>query len=283
MVADSNVNQQFGGMSSDGVIYHDFWKWEILDVGSNPRIVLQDATQSARSSGIELARLCRLGACTTWSSRGLLVIGGVAAQQLLPEEAEIVCLRKCRSDIAHPYIFDYNLEVTAKVSGRHRPLLIGHSAYTSQGQTLIAGGGAVCFSFGTYWNTECWTLTSANEIVESVWTPVETQTPYSTTDSHLQTPNTILDPSTNPPAHSYTANYVPSTKVESERDFERIVNHGTPVTVKNLDLGTCTAKWSLTYLKSTIGADRPVCVQTSTAVIDTHNVRLSSMKPGSDT
>ena len=270
-------------MSSDGVIYQDFWKWEILDIGSNPRIVLQDATELARSSGIDLTRLCRLGACTTWSSLGLLVIGGVTAQQLLPEEAEIVCLKKGCLDISRPYMFDYRLDIAANVSGRHRPLLIGHSACTSQNRTLIAGGGAVCFSFGTYWNTECWTLTSINETIESIWAPVESQTPYSTTGSHTQVPNPILDPSTIPQAHADTTNFVPSTTVESERDFERITNNGKPAIVKNLELGNCTAKWSLAYLKAMIGADRPVCLQTPTSVMDAHNVRLSSMKPESDT
>lgn len=270
-------------MSSDGVVYQDFWQWEILDIGSKPRIVLQDATQSARSSGIELTRFCRLGACTAWSPLGLLVIGGVAAQQLLPEEAEIVCLKKGRLDIAHPCIFNYKFDIAANISGLRRPLLIGHSACTSQSRTLIAGGGVVCFSFGTYWNTECWTLTSANDIIKSVWMPVETQTPYSTTSDHMEVPNTILDPSPNPPARSDTTNLVPSTKVKSERDFERIANNGKPVIVKHLDLGNCTAKWSLTYLRSTIGADRPVCLQTSGSAIDAYNVRLSSMKPQSDT
>ena len=254
-------------MSSDGVIYQDFWQWEILDMRSNPRIVLHDATQSAKSSGIDLTRLCRLGACTTWtSSPGLLVIGGVTAQELLPEEAEIVCLTKNRLDIAHPYIFNYRLEVAANVSGRHRPLLIGHSACTSRGRTLIAGGGAVCFSFGTFWNTEYWTLASANETTESVWTSVEPQTLYLTTGSHTHVPNSMLSPGTNPPAHSDTTDSVPSTKVEIERDFERIVNNRKPVILRDLELGHCTAKWSLAYLKSTIGADRPVWLQTPTSV-----------------
>ena len=270
-------------MSSDGVVYQDFWHWEILDIGSRPRIVLQDATQSARSSGIELTRLCRLGASTAWSPLGLLVIGGVAAQQLLPEEAEIVCLKTGSLDIAHPYIFNYKFDVTANISGLRRPLLVGHSACTSQGRTLIAGGGAVCFSFGTYWNTECWTLTSANDIIKSIWTPVETQAPYSTTSDHMEVPEPKLDPNPNPPARSDAIDVVPSTKVKSERDFERIANNGKPVIIQNLDLGNCTAKWSLPYLKSTIGADRPVCLQTSTSVIDAYNVRLSSMKPESDT
>ena len=255
-------------MSSDGVIYQDLWQWEILDIGSNPRIVLQDVTQSARSSGIELARLCRLGACTTWSSLGLWVIGGVAAQQLLPEEAEIICLKKGRLDIAPSYKFDYKPDIAARISGCPRPLLIGHSACTSQGRTLIAGGGAVCFSFGTYWNTEYWTLTSANEVTESTWTLVET---YSTTRSHLQAPSPILNPST---THSDSTNFVPSTKVESERDFQRIANNGKPVTMKNLEIGDCSAKWSLKYLKSTIGADRPVCLQAPTSVTDAHKSQV---------
>ena len=270
-------------MSSDGVVYQDFWQWEILDIGSNPKIVLHNATQSVRSSGIGLTRLCRLGACTAWSSLGFLVIGGLAAQQLLPEEAEIVCLKKGRLDIAHPYILDCKPDLAANISGRHRPLLIGHSACTSQGRTLIAGGGAVCFSFGTFWNNECWTLTSANDIIKSVWTPVEAQTANLTTSNHSKIPNPILDSSTSPPARSDTANLVLSTKVNSARDFERIANNGKPVIMKDLDLGNCTAKWSLTYLKSTIGADRPVCLQTSTSVIGAYNVRLSSMKPESDT
>lgn len=34
-----------------------------------------------------------------------------------------------------------------------RPLFVGHSSLLKDGQIIVVGGGAVCFSFGTHWNT----------------------------------------------------------------------------------------------------------------------------------
>lgn len=248
---------QFGGMASDGTIYQDFWLWEILDLQTHPRIVTKDITHFMSSGSNDLNRLCRLGASLTLSST-VFVIGGIGAQQLLPQEAEIVSLNASYLNINHPETFCYNLSATDYVlDGRH-PLLIGHSVYTSNGRTIIAGGGAVCFSFGTYWNQECWTLTLVDEVEGKVWVPADEQSPPSATPNYEHVSLRAKIPKTNPTVSEEASDSVPFIKIESMRDFERISNNSKPVIIKGLDLGNCTSTWSMASLKSKVGADRLV-------------------------
>ncbi|KAL9006664.1 MAG: hypothetical protein Q9180_009751 [Flavoplaca navasiana] len=51
------------------------------------------------------------------------------------------------------------LEPTAiNIDCGHRPLLVGHATCAAGNALVIAGGGAVCFSFGSQWNTTTWSL-----------------------------------------------------------------------------------------------------------------------------
>lgn len=249
-------------MALDGTIYQDFWQWHIVDIETQPKIVTKDLTQLYRSCGGDLNRLCRFGACLTSSSFGLLVIGGIAAKFLLPEEADIVCLNEC-FDVDHQKLSNHQLGAAVYPPDGCRPLLVGHIAYSSQGRTIIAAGGAVCFSFGTYWNSECWTLTSANDIKGNAWIPAEKLSLPLSTGTYTQTHQEMVPSNTDPAPENRAVSGVPSIEVKSRRDFERILNNRKPVIIKDLDLGNCTKTWSVASLRSKIGADRPVRSRTS--------------------
>ena len=248
-------------MALDGTIHQDFWQWQIVDIETQPKIVTKDLTQVYSSCGGDLNRVCRFGACLTSSSFGLLVIGGIAAKFLLPEEADILCLNGFDVDL--PKLSETQLGAAVYTPEGNRPLLVGHSAYTSQGRTIIAAGGAVCFSFGTYWNSECWTLTSANDIKGNAWIPAGKLSPLLTTGTYTQTHQEMVPSNTDPAPDKRSASGIASVEVKSRRDFERILNNRKPVIIKDLDLGNCTKTWSVASLRSKIGADRPVRSRTS--------------------
>lgn len=53
---------------------------------------------------------------------------------------------------------------------------------------------------------------------------------------------------------------VPRVRLESERAFDEVVALGQPVILEDLDIGSCTRKWSLDYLSKQIGGERKVRV-----------------------
>lgn len=154
-----------------------------------------------------------------------------------------------------------------------RPLLIGTSVSAVMGETFIMGGGAVCFSFGTYWNK------GSYHFLEDPFegTPVLGANPFSpmkpmTTSLHKpwKFQESITQVSTgkasvhNPAFGSigtgdvFAAVDIPRIRISDATEFDRIMRTATPVILEGLNLGSCTTIWSPEYLKQTIGHDRPV-------------------------
>ena len=245
-------------MAGDGTIYQDIWQWEIVDIDTHARIRTKNITSTLVLGGIDLVWLCRMGATLVQSFMGPLLVGGVTAKQLLPQEVDVICLSNsflAVKDTATPDCGFYHIK---SLPNPRRPLLIGHSVYSSDSHVVITGGGSVCFSFGTYWNEGCQTLRSGEDHDSTVWAPLRDQKPplpnMVLVEQSLQT----ADSRTQPSLSSKTTNNVPYMKVESVLSFERISNNSKPVIMVDLDLGECTTSWSMENLKRKIGGDRQV-------------------------
>jgi tRNA wybutosine-synthesizing protein 4 len=51
---------------------------------------------------------------------------------------------------------------------------------------------------------------------------------------------------------------VPRIRVTDPIDFQQVMQTSRPVILEDLDVGPCTSKWTMEYLKDRIGADREV-------------------------
>ena len=253
---------QIGGMALDGTIYNEFWHWELVDSKVNPKILLRDVSAMVKPRGVNPKTLYRLGACLTLSSMGILLIGGITANELLPNVANVICINSTCLDVGSKDAFIIERVLVVPISGIRRPFLIGHSAYTSLNHTIIAGGGAVCFSFGTYWNEGCWTLKSICDARKELWSPAGHPKPFSIVHSKPPVSQNLFRTMANPILNGSTITGVEIVNVYHARDFERISNHGQPVIMRGLDLGACTTTWSMASLKTKIGEDRPVGLKT---------------------
>ena len=126
---------------------------------------------------------CRFGASVmVHSPTGYSLIGGIDSMGLLDATSEI-------SKINLEYI---PLEDSiawgchwSSYTNEIRPLLIGHSVIHDGQGTCIVGGGAVCFSFGSYTNRGVLRINDAGHIETTPWKVVEYQ--YDEEDS--QPPN----------------------------------------------------------------------------------------------
>lgn len=258
---DENFGVLFGGIGGKGAIIEDFWTWKLLrrDDGSL-QVELTDLTNRVHETSPQLFRyLSRFGATVTATSLGLVVAGGIIPRQLVPAEKEILLLEPkallnstMTKPCDRPLISAIGL---GNAFTEQRPLLTGHVACTlDTDQVLFLGGGAVCFSFGTFWTEGTWTLQPVNSKKENTWAVVAPK-------------KEIASRPPQPPVNkSYRPNLskgnepvqIPRARIESAAQFQQLVASGKPVIIEGSDIGPCTQLWTKEYLTSAVGADRKV-------------------------
>ena len=260
-----------GGMTGDGTILNEFWEWT-LDTGDTiPRIELKKARTSWRGTKHIIGKI---GACLTMSPIGLLLIGGVSNS--MAQDGDIICLSRESCNDKPTAEWQWTL-VDSRTSGQ-RPLLVGHTTFASHDFVTVVGGGAVCFSFGTYWNTEIITLSTCNV---RGFSAANTDHLKSEPASRKQP----MDVSTNQgisaqPVPSHSNNIaIAKVHLKSSKEFEGVLNQRRPVVLNATDLGTCTREWTLDTLKAKIGCDRTVSLEIDDIPQPADNRRLWYMRP----
>ena len=248
-----------GGMSLDGTILQELWEWSLVAEGSDYYIAVKNQSHQLEAFSNLRYVIPRFGACAIRSSMGLLLIGGISAKCILPDDYDILLLR-CNWDISPKN--DYAIELFYIPCVReHRPLLTGHSSVMcTEGSIVIVGGGAVCFSFGTFWNIGVWSMDTGAETYKKSWCHIGQQAQRSTINSSSKVFDSSLIDS---PAHrSHPLSTLPRLRLEDSISFERVLRNSKPVIIEGLDLGSCVKKWTAAYLKEAVGSERLVSVVT---------------------
>lgn len=263
--ADAPCGILFGGIGSAGTIIEDLWAWTLRQRDSGSYYIeLTDETSRLCAASDFFKYVPRFGASLVQLSGHLVLIGGVMPRQVVPADKEIMAIRaselqdllfrsgaQCRP-APDPIGFGRAFRQNA------RPLLVGHaSCAVGPDRALILGGGACCFTFGTFWNTDAWLLKPAgDDAAENPWTLLvpEHETPGQaageTTVSltkRLQHEGTTLELA-----------QVARVRVETAAEFDRLVSQGKPVVIEGLDIGPCTKLWTREYLKTAVGKDKKV-------------------------
>lgn len=222
----------FGGMSHDGVILDDVWSWKIQQ---NMEIIeLEDVTSRFKDQPY-YPWMPRFGASI---SKGL-IIGGVSTRGCVPHSYEIMRVIP-GSNLVKPVQIMFPVE-------NHRPLFVGHFSRVVDDQVLIAGGGAVCFSFGVYWNSHIWVLQEPRSRKTNDWHLVPA------TSKSVKTECRIL-----PKSSTVMPTDIPRMSIKSQAKFQDILFRGKPIIISDIDFGPCVKLWTKEYLESAIGRDRPV-------------------------
>ncbi|KAL8693601.1 MAG: hypothetical protein Q9218_001601 [Villophora microphyllina] len=242
-----------GGMTDEGNLCNEIWKWTITygcEQYPYPRldISLQRNTKIAP----------RMGACLVWSPMGLLLIGGIS-EYLIPWEQEVLCLLEKADELGQSsYALHASLVDTEYPQPDLRPLLIGHAAHVLDDILLIAGGGAVCFSFGSYVNHSIYTGRFANgrgiNYHYRFWKPDTNVARNPRPELKSQAVDVGV-----PSSSANRAEVILRVKVETAEDFNRLVDKGRPFVIEGLDLGLC-REWTATGLTKKINPDTTITV-----------------------
>lgn len=152
-----------GGISENGTILDDVWEWTLVWEDGSPRIICRDKAVEIRRFNRCLP-YARFGAQLIPSvGRSFLLVGGVTKDRILLWNEEILLLPPTvRTDFR---------QVQMQWPPDPRPLFIGMGAVQVQDKTILAGGGAVCFSMGCYWNTKSYILQAKHVGDESLDEP----------------------------------------------------------------------------------------------------------------
>ncbi len=265
VIASTSMQQGIllGGMADDGTICDEMLEWKISDIETKPYIELKKNELHASSMSGVSNSIHRLGACLTWSSVGLLLIGGVS-RHLLPQKLDIVCLTRnsprlgiCDFVDVEPFIIEY------EVYGP-RPLLVGHSVHACKDSVALAGGGAVCFSFGTYWNQHIYSIQTGGPGKNRTWTYDQGKKWHSDAQRFQGSNNILTSPHITGTLGTIPMSVIPRVILKDSQEFERIVKTSKPVVMEDMDLGPCITEWSLEALKVKVGAHRPIIVHEAT-------------------
>ncbi|EXJ84388.1 hypothetical protein A1O3_05055 [Capronia epimyces CBS 606.96] len=249
----------FGGMRHDGVICQGLWRWRLIIRDNHVAgIIFKTSSALDASAGI-FPFLARLGASYSVIRNELLVIGGVAKHGCIPRDYEILSILGSFSAFGE---FEKEMELrVACVTPKSdpdvpRPFLIGHTSHrTAKETTLLAGGGATCFSFGAYWNPGCWLLYYREPGVSSPWALVK---PAPSKPAPASVLVSRVGASPRPVS-------VDTIKLCGEQDFARVLGEGTPRLLTSLEIGPCVSLWTPSYLVSKIPSSRSVVVHSASS------------------
>jgi tRNA wybutosine-synthesizing protein 4 len=124
------------------------------------------------------------------------------------------------------------------------------------GQVIIMGGGATCFSMGTYWNKGIYTIHPWNYDTQAVRPSVGPEWDYWQTVTITPGNKGVEDGTAEgePPKCAG----IPRVTLESTEAFEKVLRNGRPVVLDGLQLGPCVTNWNLEYIVEKLGGDRKV-------------------------
>lgn len=236
----------FGGVGVDGIILEDIWEWKLV---ANPNLQLQLTERTHDLDPASSLTYARLGASLLPFGEHFLLIGGIARDHILASAEEILML--CYGETL------WFGETDIQTSSAQRLLLVGFgAASTSEREIVIVGGGAVCFSMGSYWNSEYMSIFREHQ-AQARWKP--------RTSGQGQM-GARFEQSKQVAASETAANVspavqlVPKIRIQSSAEFLQVLEASRPVILEGLDIGPCINSWTVDYLKEKIGTDRSVVV-----------------------
>jgi tRNA wybutosine-synthesizing protein 4 len=248
-----------GGMAPSGVVLQDLWEWHIT-AAPFPQLNFFDRSTNLRcNTGI--SAFGRLGASLVPLGDHLLLIGGVSKQGISELTQDVLVISRDSAD-GDP---TYRVEIpNLNLPQSGWPLLVGTSAAAvSDEEIILAGGGAVCFSMGSFWNTGHFSITPEGKEMRP-WAVAESQFPECINKADPQRPSQA--DGTGSTKKTVTRSALPPSiditriRIDSSGDFVKVLAASKPVIVENLDIGPCKDLWTIDYLKEKIGAEREVVI-----------------------
>ncbi|KAI1388412.1 LCM-domain-containing protein [Hypoxylon trugodes] len=256
-----------GGIPRDGVVINQILRWVVsFSENGEPTISFTILSNIERSgslaqevSGIDNPDgiINRFGASGFVSPEGYLtIVGGIIGENIVTRYFDILIINVSSSR--------YKILSACNAAISPRPMLIGVSTeLTDNDQLVVMGGGATCFSMGTFWNPGCYTLKyNPKDIIAR---------PSSSSENGRRWELSKIVELTEEadPQHTSTSLCskqlavkvdIPRLQVRTAAEFLAVLETGKPVVIEQSNLGSCVQNWSSDYIVKQLGSDREVVV-----------------------
>jgi len=275
-----------GGLRDDGVVAQQVLSWE-LDISDLEKPTIRFTPLKVAAKHL----LSRFGAtCVALpTSNEFLLLGGVIADHLLQPEDNFLVFSvddASKTCVITKRLVDSKM-ITSTASPKQdkaaaavpQPLLVGTSVITipDQNEVVILGGGATCFSMGTFWNKGVYTLqlpttTTSSSHSSQGWIHEKTieiipgdppKKPTTTLPIHPNPSGTTAKNSHDGPHHHrHNITPIPRVTLSSPSDFSNLLRQGKPAIITGLNLGPCVGKWDdlQGYVTDKVGSGRKIVV-----------------------
>jgi tRNA wybutosine-synthesizing protein 4 len=264
-VTQQNWGLLCGGMDESGTVLDDIWQWKIdAAPAGNLQLTFMDRTNDIQGTSSTLVH-GRIGASLLPFGSSLLLIGGVSKKEILPLAENFLAISSGSGTPLHVATANILIPELAY------PLLVGFSAAAiSADEIVVAGGGAVCFAMGSFWNEGFFSIRHADLPEPQPWS-VEVYHPELTAQVQPnkqassvkgkgkgKSKGRVKGRNQTRTQDAVGPTITPITRLnpKSSDDFNQLVAFSKPVVLEGLDIGPCTSLWTLDYLKEKIGLNR---------------------------
>ncbi|KAL7909900.1 hypothetical protein GGI35DRAFT_468937 [Trichoderma velutinum] len=247
-----------GGISKDGRIATKQYMWEINVYNTEPTISFSPITPNSSNNRL----ISSFGAQTIHLGSSVIICGGMGADPCLQGQTITVVTTSAEGFEVENFSTPQNDEPM--------PFMIGSSIVQDGSSLLVFGGGATCFSMGTFWETGIHKICPSNSTVDLIGCRKFSAT------STIKSPGVVNHRDDQDQGVSLTP--VPRIQLESAEQFQRIVGQGKPVIFKSCNIGECQQKWTPDFLVSRIGANEKFVIHESyedTGVLDFNSKNFS--------
>lgn len=261
-----------GGILRTGLINHQAYRWKLDITGSSvsceatvaPCQVFMCAISNRMSQPLlhfDLIR-DRGGLCDTLSVFGASVVEG--------DSFAVICggvSRHASSQGQDIVLVDLSdgIRVTQSnpsTNPSQWPLMVGSAALLSKNALYLLGGGATCFSFGTFWETGIYAVDISRVVPAlSQWTALN----HTVADiRHLDSPK-VTHSTANVQGSSGSGGKgetsltsIPRVRLSSDAEFKEILRKRKPVIIEGLSLGGCVESWTPENMTQRLGETKEV-------------------------
>lgn len=263
-----------GGLKADGTPGTQVLRWSLkVPADNKPTISFEPIISSTNTESL----VCRFGASALLlDGERVAIVGGMQHDGVIPRLNEVIIMNVSKSRLE--VVSCCSLSGSDEQAGTTpRPLLVGTAVSLAEnGRLLVMGGGATCFSMGTYWNRGCYVL-----FMHSLYPCLPLAMPHSplifrqlveVTEQPERTKSVIESIS----SRRATISTVPRVRISTADDFEKILRAGKPVVLEGCGLGTCIQKWNSAYITANVGPQRRIVVhEASSSTMDFNSRNFS--------
>ncbi|KAH7134845.1 S-adenosyl-L-methionine-dependent methyltransferase [Dactylonectria estremocensis] len=248
-----------GGMTRDGAINTKAYRWALDINGAVPLLnfeIIEELGSQGHGLAVFGAQVVDCGPLTA-------VCGGVG-QHPSSQGQDIAFVSLSEGLQVH-------LSAPSEDITHKWPLMIGSSVVSLRNQLVFLGGGATCFSMGTYWET------GVNSVDASgVFPSHRKKSPCRNMSiSYVDSPKLTqfsgdLAERTQLSAKAAVTE-IARVRLNSDSDFQQVLRNRKPVIIEGLNLGQCVENWTPEYMVHRMGEKKEVVVhecQLDTAKMD---------------